>query len=129
MRNPDKTLESVGGTVFLYCASGDDAVASLFADAAERTGRRTLRREDCRALDPAALAGTPGKKLIFTAPSMTDFLDRYLEACPGGQRHLLIHARGAREAVRSMSFLFHDFWEERQVTIEDLPVEAGLTDE
>ena len=120
MENIEKTMESISGTVFLYCSRKDEESISFFTSAAEHTGRRMLRREDCQALDPAALASTPDKKVIFIAPSMMDFLDRYLEACPAGQRHLLIHAHEAHEAIRSMSFVFHDFWEERHVRIEDL---------
>ena len=120
MKNIEKTMESISGTVFLYCSLKDEESISFFTSAAEHTGRRMLRREDCQALDPAALASTPDKKVIFIAPSMMDFLDRYLEACPAGQRHLLIHAHEAHEAIRSMSFVFHDFWEERHVRMEDL---------
>ena len=120
MENIEKTMESISGTVFLYCSRKDEESISFFTSAAEHTGRRMLRREDCQALDPAALASTPDKKVIFIAPSMMDFLDRYLEACPAGQRHLLIHAHEAHEAIRSMSFVFHDFWEERHVRMEDL---------
>ena len=120
MENIEKTMESISGTVFLYCSRKDEESISFFTSAAEHTGRRMLRREDCQALDPAALASTSDKNAIFAAPSMMDFLDRYLEACPAGQRHLLIHAHEAHEAIRSMSFVFHDFWEERHVRIEDL---------
>lgn len=124
MKNIETTMESISGTVFLYCSLKDEESISFFASAAEHTGRRLLRREDCQALDPAVLASTPDKKVIFAAPSMMDFLDRYLEACPAGQRHLLIHAHEAYEAIRSMSFVFHDFWEERHVSIENLCMEA-----
>ena len=120
MENIEKTMESISGTVFLYCSRKDEESISFFTSAAEHTGRRMLRREDCQALDPAALASTSDKNAIFAAPSMMDFLNRYLEACPAGQRHLLIHAHEAHEAIRSMSFVFHDFWEERHVSIEDL---------
>ena len=120
MKNIEKTMESISGTVFLYCSRKDEESISFFTSAAEHTGRRMLRREDCQALDPAALASTSDKNAIFAAPSMMDFLNRYLEACPAGQRHLLIHAHEAHEAIRSMSFVFHDFWEERHVRIEDL---------
>ena len=120
MENIEKTMESISGTVFLYCSRKDEESISFFTSAAEHTGRRMLRREDCQALDPAALASTSDKNAIFAAPSMMDFLNRYLEACPAGQRHLLIHAHEAHEAIRSMSFVFHDFWEERHVRIEDL---------
>ena len=122
MKNIEKTMESISGTVFLYCSLKDEESISFFTNAAEHTGRRLLRREDCQALDPAALASTSDKNVIFAAPSMMDFLDRYLEACPAGQRHLLIHAH---EAIRSMSLVFHDFWEERHVSIEDLCMETG----
>ena len=120
MENIEKTMESISGTVFLYCSRKDEESISFFTSAAEHTGRRMLRREDCQALDPAALASTSDKNAIFAAPSMMDFLNRYLEACPAGQRHLLIHAHEAHEAIRSMSFVFHDFWEERHVRMEDL---------
>ena len=119
MENIEKTMESISGTVFLYCSRKDEESISFFTSAAEHTGRRMLRREDCQALDPAALASTSDKNAIFAAPSMMDFLNRYLEACPAGQRHLLIHAHEAHEAIRSMSFVFHDFWEERHVSMED----------
>lgn len=119
MKNIEKTMGSISGTVFLYCSFKDEKSISFFTNAAEHTERRLLRREDCQALDPAALASTSDKNVIFVAPSMMDFLDRYLEACPAGQRHLLIHAHEAHEAIRSMSFVFHDFWEERHVRMED----------
>ena len=119
MESIEKTMESISGTVFLYCSRKDEESISFFTSAAEHTGRRMLRREDCQALDPAALASTSDKNAIFAAPSMMDFLNRYLEACPAGQRHLLIHAHEAHEAIRSMSFVFHDFWEERHVSMED----------
>lgn len=121
MENIETTMESISGTVFLYCSLEDEESISFFTSAAEHTGRR-LRREDCQALDPAALASTSDKNVIFAAPSMMDFLDRYLGACPAGQRHLLIHAHEAHEAIRSMSFVFHDFWEERNVSMEDFCV-------
>lgn len=124
MENIEKIMESISGTVFLYCPRNDEKSISFFASAAEHTGRRLLRREDCQALDPAALASTSDKNVIFAAPSMMDFLDRYLEGCPPGQRHLLIHTHEAHEAIRSMSFVFHDFWEERHVSIEDFCMEA-----
>lgn len=124
MKNIETTMESISGTVFLYCSLKDEESISFFTSAAEHTGRRLLRREDCQALDPAALASTSDKNAIFAAPSMMDFLDRYLEACPAGQRHLLIHMHEAHEAIRSMSFVFHDFWEERHVNIENLCIEA-----
>ena len=120
MENIEKTMESISGTVFLYCTLKDEKSISFFSSAAEHTGRRPFRREDCQALDPAALASTSDKNVIFAAPSMMDFLDRYLEACPAGQRHLLIHAHEPHEAIRSMSFVFHDFWEERHVRMEDV---------
>ncbi len=119
MKNLEKTMESASGTVFLYCSRKDEESISLFTSAAEHTGRRLLRREDCQALGPAVLASTSDKNAIFAAPSMMGFLNRYLEACPAKQRHLLIHAHAAHEAIRSMSLVFHDFWEERQVRIED----------
>lgn len=125
MKNIEKTMESISGTVFLYCSLKDEESISFFTNAAEHTGRRLLRREDCQALNPVALASTSDKNVIFAAPSMMDFLDRYLEACPAGQRHLLIHAHEAHEAIRSMSLVFHDFWEERHVSIEDLCMETG----
>ena len=120
MKNTETTMGSVSGTVFLYCSLKDEKSISFFTSAAEHTGRRMLRREDCQALAPAALASTSDKNAIFAVPSMMDFLNRYLEACPAGQRHLLIYAHEAHEAIRSMSFVFHDFWEERHVRIEDL---------
>lgn len=120
MKNLEKTMASVSGTVFLYCSPKDEETISRFTSAAEHTGRRLYRREDCQGLDPEALAEQSAQNVIFAAPSMLDFLDRYLEACPAQQRHLLLHAHAAREAIRSMSFVFHDFWEERHVSIEDL---------
>ena len=120
MENIETTMESISGTVFLYCSLKDEKSISFFTSAAKHTGRWLFRREDCQALDPAALASTSDKNMIFAAPSMMDFLNRYLEACPAGQRHLLIHAHEAHEAIRSMSFVFHDFWEKRHVRMEDL---------
>ena len=119
MKNIETTMGSISGTVFLYCSLKDEKSISFFTSAAEHTGRRLLRREDCQALDPAALASTSDKNVIFAAPSMMDILDRYLKACPAGQRHLLVHAHGPHEAICSMSFVFHDFWEERHVSMED----------
>ena len=125
MINIEEAMGAVSGTLFVYCALRDEKRVSLFADAAERAGRRVFRREDCRNLDPAALASSSDRKMIFAVPAMMDFLNRYLEACPIGQRHILIHAREAQEAIRSMSFVFHDFWEERHVSIEDFCPECG----
>lgn len=124
MKNIETTMESISGTVFLYCSLKDEESISFFTNAAEHTGRRLLCREDCQALNLVALASTSDKNVIFATPSMMDFLDRYLEACPAGQRHLLIHMHEAHEAIRSMSFVFHDFWEERHVSIENLCIEA-----
>lgn len=123
MKDLEKTMASVSGTVFLYCSPKDAETISRFTSAAEHTGRRLVRREDCQALHPETLAERSAENVIFAAPSMLDFLDRYLEACPAQQRHLLLHVHGAREAIRSMSFVFHDFWEERHVSIEDLCTE------
>lgn len=117
-------MVSTSGTVFVYYSLRDEKGIPLFTDVAERTGRRVFRQEDCQTLDPAVLAITSDQKMIFAAPSMVNFLDRYSEACPAGQRHLLIHAHEAHEAIRSMSFWFHDFWEERYVSIEDCCIES-----
>ena len=125
MINIEEAMGAVSGTVFLYCALRDEKSVSLFTDVAERTGRRVYRREDCRNLDPAVLADSSDRKMIFAVPAMMDFLDGYLKACPTDQRHLLIHAREAQEAIRSMSFVFHDFWEERQVSIADCCMGSG----
>lgn len=125
MINIEETMGAVSGTVFLYYALRDEKSVSLFTDVAERTGRRVFRREDCRNLDPAALADSSDRKMIFAVPAMMDFLDRYLEACPAGQQHLLIYAHEAKEAICSMSFVFYDFWEERHVSIEDFCPECG----
>ena len=119
MKNIETTMGSISGTVFLYCSLKDEKSISFFTSAAEHTGRKLLCREDCQALDPAALASTSDKNVIFAAPSMMDILDRYLKACPAGQRHLLIHAHEPHGAICSMSFVFHDFWEERHVSMED----------
>lgn len=117
-------MENVSGTVFFYCLSRDEKSISAFTRAAEQTGRRLFRREDCRELEPEALAGSPGEKAIFVLPNMMDFLDRYLAACPGGLRHLVIQA--CREGERCpMGFPFHDFWEERDVDIENFYTEAA----
>jgi len=119
MKNIVAKMESTSGTVFLYCSSKDEKSIHSFTQTAERTGRRLFSREDCQTLEPVALASSHDKKAIFVSPSMMDFLDRYLSACPAGQRHLLIHAHRQKEKIRSMSYLFHDFWEERDVNIED----------
>jgi len=112
-----ETMGAISGTVFLYCSPTDEKSVSAFAGAAEHTGRRSFSREDCQTLDPAILAGSPGKKAIFAAPSMMDFLDRYLAACPAGQRHLLLCSRKYGD-IPHMSRIFHDFWEERDVDID-----------
>ena len=125
MKNIKEIMESTNGTVFVYYSLRDEQSISLFTDAAERTGRRVFRREDCQNLDPAVLASSSDRKMIFAVPAMMDFLDRYLEACPTGQCHLLIHAREVQEAIRSMNFVFHDFWEERHVSIKDFCPECG----
>ena len=125
MINIEEAMGAVSGTVFVYYVLRDEKSVSLFTDAAERTGRRVFRREDCQNLDPAVLARSSDRKMIFVAPAMMDFLDRYLEARPTDHRHSLIHAREVQEAIRSMSFVFHDFWEERHVSIEDFCPECG----
>lgn len=123
MINIEEAIKAVSGTVFVYYALRDEKSVSLFTDAAERTGRQVFRREDCQNLDPAILADSSDRKMIFAVPAMMDFLDGYLEACPTDQRHLLIHAREAQEAIRSMSFVFRDFWEERHISIENFCME------
>jgi len=104
------------GTVFLYCDPRDRERVGAFTLAAREAGRRVFGREECRKLNPEALAGSPGKKAILVLPSMMGFLERYLGALPVGQRRLLIQER--REGERCpMGFPFHDFWEERGVEI------------
>jgi len=104
-------------TVFFYCSPADEVrVATLvrgegFAE--------VFTREACRGMDPAALAESPGQKAIFVRPSMMDFLDRYLEACPAGRRHLLLFSPNYGD-IPYMSRIFHDFWEERGVDMEEL---------
>lgn len=117
MKDMVETMGAISGTVFLYCSPTDEKSVSAFAGAAEHTGRRLFSREDCQTLDPAILAGSPGKKAIFAAPSMMDFLDRYLAVCPAGQRHLLLCSRKYGD-IPHMSRIFHDFWEERDVDID-----------
>lgn len=67
MKNIEKTMGSISGTVFLYCNLKDEKSISFFTSAAEHTGRLLLRREDCQALDPTALASTSDKNVIFAA--------------------------------------------------------------
>ncbi len=117
MKNITETMESTSGTVFLYCSPKDEKSISAFTSAAEHTGRRTLGQEDCEALEPAALASSSEKKAILVSPSMIDFLDEYLAACPAGQRHLLLCSRKYGD-IPNMSRIFHDFWEERDVDID-----------
>lgn len=119
MKNIVETIESTNGTVFLYCSPKDEKSISFFTSAAEHTGRQILTREDYQTLEPAALASIYEKKAIFVSPSMMDFFDRYLAACPAGQQHLLLCSRQYGD-VPNMSRLFHDFWEERDVDMEDL---------
>jgi len=107
------------GTVFFYCRSKNPAWVGSFAQAARQAGRRLFTKEDCRDLDPAALANSPGKKVIFVLPSMMGFLNQYLDACPSNQRCLLLQARREGELC-PMGFPFHDFWEERGVEIVSL---------
>ncbi len=117
MKNITETMESTSGTVFLYCSPKDEKSISAFTGAAEHTGRRIFSREACQSLEPAALAGSREKKALFVSPSMTDFLDEYLAACPAGQRHLLLCSRKYGD-IPNMSRIFHDFWEERDVDID-----------
>jgi len=121
MKNIAETMDSVSGTVFLYCSPKDEKSMTAFTRVAELTGRRVFSREECQTLDPAVLAVSCGKKAIFVSSSMMDFLDRYLIACPAGQRHLLLCAPRYGE-VPNLSRIFHDFWEEREVGIEVLSV-------
>ena len=97
MKNIEKTMEYTSGTVFLYCSLKDEKSISFFASAAEHAARRLFLRKDRQALDPVALASISDKKIIFAAPSMMDFLEGYLEACPAEQQHLLIHAHEAHK--------------------------------
>ncbi len=117
MKDIVETMGSISGTVFLYCSPKDEKSISAFASAAERTGRRMLGREECQSLEPTALAGSYEKKAILVSPSMIDFLDGYLAACPAGQRHLLLCSRKYGD-IPNMSRSFHDFWEERDVDID-----------
>ena len=42
MKNIEKAMGSISGTVFLYCSLKDEKSISFFTSAAEHTGRRLL---------------------------------------------------------------------------------------
>jgi len=104
------------GTIFFYCCPEEEEQIAAIAHTEGLAGRRLFTRKDCQNWNPVMLADSPRQKAILVRPSMIEFLTRYLEACPAGQQHLLLCSRQYSD-LPYMSRIFHDFWEERDITI------------
>ena len=94
MKNIEKTMESISGTVFLYCSLKDEESISFFTNAAEHTGRRLLRREDCSSGNLRKTAGwlhhNSGGSSALCRPRDSDRSEhRYLTiSVKRGERHV-----------------------------------------
>lgn len=87
-------MREYGGTVFLCVSKEDWSRRNSFRQAAARLGLRALDGwELCGECSAEALAKRPGRNVLFVKPSMEQYLGEYLDACPAGERHLLLYTR------------------------------------
>lgn len=105
------------GTVFFFCHRDDDARRAMLVRAAQAAGRRIADVLDMDA-QSAESAVCCGRFAFFVSFSMRDALDRYLDACPQGVRHLLVCSRHGGK--RSIPIPFWDFFEERGAEVWDI---------
>ena len=114
-------MREYDGTVF-FCISRSDRERRLtFRQAVQSLGLSARDgRAMCAAFSAGALAKRPRRDVLFVEPSMQQYLNEYLDACPAGARHLLLYSRRKGNGASLRMSLFMDFWQERGVDIWDL---------
>lgn len=114
-------MREYDGTVFLCTARSDRERRLTFRQAAQALGYDARDgRAVCAAYSAGALAGSPGRNVLFVECSMRRYLGEYLDACPAGARHLLLYSRRRGNGPSPNMSAFMDFWMERGVDIWDL---------
>jgi len=117
-----KKMQEYSGTIFLCCSPRDKERIDTFKRAALSAER--LVKDDracCAETEPCVLAKAPEKEAVFVFPTMQEYLDEYLTACPSSVRHLLIYSRRLGNGPSPRMSGFMDFWLERDtVDIIDL---------
>ena len=114
-------MREYDGSVF-FCISRKDKERRLTLRQAAQACRLSARdgRAMCTAFSAQKLADRPGRDVLFVEPSMQQYLDEYLDACPAGRRHMLIYCRRKGNGPCLRTSIFMDFWWNRGVDIWDL---------
>lgn len=114
-------MREYDGTVFLCCAPGDQERIDTFTRSARAAGRLVKNiRTDQVETAPRVLAEDRGRKTIFVHRTQQEYWNEYLDACPAGERHLLLYSRRLGNGPSPHMSAFLDFWMERDVDIWDL---------
>ena len=117
----EEKMQEYDGSVF-FCISRKDKERRLTLRQAAQACRLSARdgRAMCTAFSAQKLADRPGRDVLFVEPSMQQYLDEYLDACPAGRRHMLIYCRRKGNGPCLRTSIFMDFWWNRGVDIWDL---------
>ena len=117
----EEKMQEYDGNIF-FCISRRDQERRLTLRQAAQACRLSARdgRAMCTAFSAQKLAERPGRDVLFVEPSMQQYLDEYLDACPAGRRHMLIYCRRKGNGPCLRTSIFMDFWWNRGVDIWDL---------
>ena len=117
----EEKLQEYDGSVF-FCISRRDQERRLTLRQAAQACRLSARdgRAMCTAFSAQKLADRSGRDVLFVEPSMQQYLDEYLDACPAGWRYVLIYCRCKGNGPCLRTSIFMDFWWNRGVDIWDL---------
>ena len=117
----EEKMQEYDGNVF-FCISRRDQERRLTLRQAAQACRLSARdgRAMCTAFSAQKLAERPGRDVLFVEPSMQQYLDEYLDACPAGRRYVLIYCRRKGNGPCLRTSIFMDFWWNRGVDIWDL---------
>lgn len=118
-------LRAWGGTVFWFCAPDDRERVALFHRTAQAVGRDG--RAACAAIDAEKLAERFDANALLVVPAMRGYLERYLEACPSGARHLLVYSR-RNNGPSPINSDFMDLWWGRDVEVWEIGAPWWLLD-
>lgn len=108
-------LRECSGTLFWFCAGNDRERIALFRRAAEAVGRQGRDgRAVCTGIGAEKQAERFDRNALFVTPGMREYLERYLDACPPGARHLLVWSR-RNNGLTPTGSDFLEMWRERGV--------------